>query len=201
MTPGKVYTRGGDKGETFCPALGRVPKTNPRVAAVGALDELNCALGELAVRVAASPIEPARRRTVLRRLKIIQRELFMMGTRTSGSAPARRGPTARDHARVARLEAEIDAMESQMPPCTGFILPGGSASASAAHIARSTCRRAERDNLAALAGEPAAGIVIPYLNRLADWLFVLARWLTHAAGCPDEYWHRPANDKSRGKRS
>jgi cob(I)alamin adenosyltransferase len=196
MKQRRIYTRGGDQGLTFCPALGRVPKTTPRVMACGGVDETNCAIGELAVRVkAAASIDPARRRRAVKRLKAVQRELFTMGTLIAGSAPARRGASAREAARVERLESEIDEMENEMPPCEGFILPGGNPLAAAAHLARSTCRRAERDAVAALHDYPAGMVVIPYLNRLADWLFVMARWLTHAAGFKCEYWHKPSPQK------
>jgi cob(I)alamin adenosyltransferase len=193
---GGVYTCRGDQGKTEQPAVGRVAKSHPRIEATGNLDELNCALGELGARIDASELWPAARREALRRIHRIQRELFELGARLSGSRPLRGGPTARERARVVRLEGEIDAMEGDLPPCRGFILPGGNPLASAAHTARAVCRRAERSVVAAAdADEPLAALMIPYLNRLSDWLFVVARWSTASLEREDEYWHKSAKSQ------
>lgn len=187
-----VYTRGGDSGETYCPALGRVPKTAPRVIANGAVDELNCVLGELIARLERSGLGGPRLRTPLRRLKRRQRELFVVGSLVSGAVASTARTRAQQKANVGRLEREIDAMEKDLAPLQNFILPGGGALAAAGHLARAVCRRAERDCVAALADPAFPREVVPYLNRLADWLFVLARWLAQAAGPGDEYWHQPS---------
>lgn len=191
----RIYTRRGDFGETDLPALGRIAKSHPRLAASGALDELNCAIGEVAVRIEASSFGGRQGRAVLRRVKRVQGELFLLGSLLSGAGRCTRGPTARHRAMVRRLETEIEAMEGELPRCRGFLVPGGDPLASAAHLARAICRRAERDCTAAVGGEPAvrrAGAILPYLNRLSDWLFVLARWLAKSVGGAEEYWRRPA---------
>jgi len=190
-----VYTRGGDAGETYSPALGRVRKDTPRVAANGAVDELNCAIGEIIARVEHSALTRSRTAAILRRLKRRQRELLVAGAIISGAVASTARTRAAQRANVRRLEREIDQMAIDLPPLKGFILPGGDLAASGAHLARAVCRRAERDCVAASDDESFPREVLPHLNRLADWLFVLARWLARAAGGEDESWRRPTRRK------
>lgn len=181
----KIYTRSGDGGSTGLFGGARVPKTHPRVEAYGAVDELNAALG-LAL---AGPIDP----TLAAALRGIQSRLFDLGadlaTPEAGKASAwlRRVPAAWS----AELEAEIDAMERELPPLESFILPGGSPAAAALHLARTICRRAERRAVQARAAEPELNAeAIVWLNRLGDWLFVAARLANARAGVADQPWVR-----------
>ena len=187
----RTYTCRGDGGETDLPAAGRVSKCHLRVAACGALDELNCAVGETVSWVEAFAASKRPHRGVRRWLLRIQRELFVLGSLVSGVRKAPRGHTSRHGAAVRRLESEIDVMTAELPECRGFILPGGGVAASAAHRARAICRRAERDCVAAVKDDPIAEAVLPYLNRLGHWLFVLARRLSKSAGGKEEFWRGP----------
>jgi len=191
--------RGGDNGQTVLPVLGRIAKDHPRLEACGSLDELNCAIGELAARIEVSLVGATRRRVIERQIKRIQGELFHLGSLISAKPSREQGRTTRPDAMVRRLEDEIEAMEADLPVCKGFILPGGNLPASAAHVARAICRRAERCCVAALGSEPPADAVLPYLNRLGNWLFALARYLSKSLGCREEYWQNPT--KSRLSRS
>lgn len=177
----KIYTRTGDLGTTGLFGGGRVPKYHLRVAAYGAVDETNSFLG----LAAAQCPDPELRRQIER----IQAELFEVGADLATPLDAKTGHVVRvEPALVERLEQEIDAWEAELPPLQSFILPGGSAAGATLHIARTVCRRAERA-VAALAGAEA---IQPdaqrYLNRLSDWLFVLARVLNHRQGQAERPW-------------
>jgi len=186
----KIYTGSGDRGRTSLFSGERVPKDHRRIEAYGDLDELNSALGALA---AASAGQPA----VQAELARVQSDLFHLGAwlATTPEAPAAAALEPIDPQRSARLEAAIDRMEEGLPPLKGFILPGGHPSAAWAHLARTVCRRAERRvvGLAADGGPPAAQEqlqrTIVYLNRLSDFLFVLARHLNRLQGVDDVRWH------------
>ena len=182
MTELKIYTKVGDDGRTGLLAGGRVGKDSPRIEAYGTVDELNATIG---VARAAGPDTEADAA-----LARVQRDLFVVG-----AALADPSPTGRFHGAVgpdlpARLEAEIDAMEAALPPLTAFILPGGSAAAAMLHLARTICRRAERHvvHLGTAEGEDVPAGLAVYMNRLSDWLFVLARAVNHRAGVVDEMW-------------
>lgn len=190
----------GDGGQTHLPALGRTAKCHPRLEACGALDELLCAIGEVAARIEASSLEAAPRRALLRHLRRIQGELLQLGGLVSGATDHTRRSRATAPAMVRQLENEIEEMEACLPACQGFVLPGGNLPASAAHIARAICRRAERDCVAALGDDASAPTVLPYLNRLGAWLFALARWLTEQLGNRERYWRGPARLR-RSRRS
>lgn len=167
----RIYTRGGDRGQTSLGNGQRVSKLHPRIEAGGTVDELNCALG-----VAAAAAPPEELRSVLTAL---QQFLFDLGAdlcvplpEADGKdlLPARIGP---EH--VMQLESLIDRFNGRLLPLRSFILPGGSPSAAALHLARAVCRRAERDVLKLMQSEQLNESLLTALNRLSDLLFVLAR--------------------------
>jgi cob(I)alamin adenosyltransferase len=177
----KIYTRTGDTGETALIGGGRVSKANPRVDAYGEVDELNAWIG--VVRSAGLP------RDFDAMLGEIQRELFALGAQladpTGRTASRVEKAALGDHA-VARLEGWIDRLEAELPPLTAFILPGGTATGAGLHVARAVCRRGERRIVAI---EPRVDpAVIRYVNRLSDFLFVLARAANHRLGQPEYPW-------------
>ena len=182
----KIYTRTGDDGTTGLLGAGRVPKHDARVEAYGSVDELNAALG---VARAAD-----RKRWFAELLPRLQASLFQLGGELAAPDPAAIATLARlDDADVVALERAIDGLERDLPPLTKFVLPGGTPLAASLHLARTVCRRAERRVTArAAARAGAAGGVEPrlvrYLNRLADLLFVMARWSNHRAGAPESVW-------------
>ncbi|MDQ2798239.1 MAG: cob(I)yrinic acid a,c-diamide adenosyltransferase [Armatimonadota bacterium] len=179
----KIYTKTGDDGETSLYGGRRVLKNAVRVETYGTVDECNAALG-----AALTQIEDIEARAVVQR---IQAELFEVGADLA--TPLERGNTAgRVQAEAtARLEAEIDRFEADLPPLRHFILPGGSPGGAALHQARAVCRRAERCLVTLEQAEPTSPEVARYLNRLSDHLFVLARWVNHRAGVPETIWERP----------
>lgn len=178
----RIYTRTGDRGDTGLFGGGRVPKSHPRVAAYGTVDELNAALGWVRAQLDDPELEP--------RLATIQADLFALGAHLATPADAR----SREHLpalpdeRVPELEAWIDQAESGLEPLKSFILPGGSAAGAALHLARTICRRAERKTVGLAAAEDVAPEVTVYLNRLSDLLFVWARLVNHRAGAPETPW-------------
>jgi cob(I)alamin adenosyltransferase len=171
----RIYTRGGDAGETSLGDGSRVPKSDSRVAAYGAVDELNSQLG-LALAAAAS----GELRDVLAGL---QNELFDVGADIAVPVGIE-GRLRATQEQVDRLEALCDRFNESLPELRSFVLPGGTELAARLHVARSVCRRAE---LAALAAE-VSGLVPIYLNRLSDLLFILARAANAAAGEPEPLW-------------
>ncbi len=175
----KIYTRTGDDGTTALFAGGRVSKTALRVEAYGTVDELNAALG----------LARAQRPAGDAWLAQIQRQLFVLGADLATPLDAASRHIVRlDPAAVTWLENVIDEATAALPPLLHFILPGGSAAAAHLHLARTTCRRAERLTVALAAREPVSAQVVPYLNRLSDCLFTLARWENVQAGVPDDIW-------------
>jgi cob(I)alamin adenosyltransferase len=185
----KVYTRRGDAGETDLFGGARVAKDHLRVEAYGAVDELNAALG-----VAAAASGSADVRALAEEL---QSRLFDLGAELAAPDPARRakaelpGPRQED---VDALERRIDAFEQELAPLRRFVLPGGAPAAAAFHLARTVCRRAERRAVALARSEAVDPLVVRFLNRLSDLLFVVARLENRRAGCPDVEWDgkRPA---------
>lgn len=184
-----MYTRGGDKGETGLFGGARVPKSHPRVAAYGTIDELNCALG--AAR-ATLPVEPAFR-ALDEGLERLQAECFVVGALLATpldqlgrlGAPFDAGLPA---GATARLEAEIDAWEKELPALKTFILPGGGPAGAALHLARAVSRRAEREVVDLSTREAAPEGVVVYLNRLSTWLFIAARWANQKQGKAETPW-------------
>ena len=182
----KIYTRTGDAGDTGLFGGGRVPKHDLRVDAYGQVDELNAALG------LALALEP---HTFCRDLlEGVQRDLFTVGAELATPdatklAKALKGPPVGPE-QVAALEQAIDGYEAQVPALRQFILPGGAPKGAALHLARTVCRRAERAVVKLQREHQMGGLssVVPYLNRLSDLLFVLARVANHAAGAPEVTW-------------
>jgi cob(I)alamin adenosyltransferase len=175
----KIYTKTGDAGETGLFGGGRVPKDDPRVCAYGDVDETNAAIGF------AASLEPNGFESEA--LQAIQRDLFAIGAElATPDASKRRASLQAD--RVSALEQVIDTYESALPALKNFILPGGTPKAAALHLARTTCRRAERSVVALARDEPINATIIHYLNRLSDLLFMLARGVNQQAGRPDITW-------------
>lgn len=176
----KIYTKTGDEGETGLFGGGRVPKDDPRVRAYGDVDELNAALG-MAAAQAPDGFEAAL-------LQTIQRDLFNIGAELATPDPAKLRSIPIGAAGVGALEEAIDNYEEQLPPLKNFILPGGTPKACAFHVARTVCRRAERAVVLLSRDQQVNPLIIHYLNRLSDLLFVLARAVNAKAGKPDVAW-------------
>ncbi len=178
----KIYTKTGDSGETSLFDNTRVLKSDPRVDAYGEVDELNACLGT--VRAAGVHAE------VASALEQIQKDLFALGARLadpSARIAERVTKAAITEGDIERLELLIDRLESELPPLRRFILPGGSTAGAALHLARTVCRRAERRVVALGTGQDEP-IVVIYLNRLSDLLFVMARAVNHRSGVPETEW-------------
>lgn len=175
----KIYTRGGDAGETSLGDMSRVSKLDPLVRAYGAVDELNSVVGWVVVAV-PSPV-----------LARVQNELFDVGADLSVPYVEGDGKLRVEQAAIDRLEADCDEANAPLSELKSFILPGGSEQASRLHIARAVCRRAERDVLEAAQQRPVNPLAPVYLNRLSDLLFILAR----AANSGDEPLWKPGGDR------
>ncbi len=178
----KIYTKTGDRGETGLFGGPRVRKSDPRVSAYGEVDELNAAIGMVRAGVEDPELEA--------QLGLVQQELFCVGAElaTPHGAKARSAVPPVEERWLSRLEAAIDAWEEELPPLTRFVLPGGTRTAAALHLARCTCRRAERHVVALAAEAEVTPVVLAYLNRLSDFLFVAARVANHRAGRPEVLW-------------
>jgi cob(I)alamin adenosyltransferase len=164
----KIYTRGGDKGQTSLGDGSRVPKTDLRIAAYGTVDELNSLLG-LALE---APDLPAEFRPWLEQ---VQNDLFDVGADLSVPVGDERERLRVRQEQVDRLEALCDQVNERLAPLKSFVLPGGGEAAARLHVARAVCRRAERDAVALAAAADASPVALAYLNRLSDLLFILAR--------------------------
>jgi cob(I)alamin adenosyltransferase len=175
----KIYTRGGDAGETSLGDGSRVSKLDGRIEAFGTVDELNAALG-----VVLAGELPAELRDVLAR---VQNELFDVGADLSVPA-AVEGRLRVDQSLVDRLEHDCDRFNADLPELRSFVLPGGTEAAARLHVGRTICRRAERDVLRAAKEHELGPLVAVYLNRLSDLLFVLARAANALAGQDEPLW-------------
>jgi cob(I)alamin adenosyltransferase len=178
----RIYTKTGDSGETSLFDNTRVSKADARVDACGEVDELNACLG--AARAAGVGDD------VASSLESIQQDLFALGARLADSSARiaeRVTKAAITAAAVERLEQLIDQLETDAPPLRSFILPGGSPGGALLHLARTVCRRAER-RVIALGSAAVDPVLIVYLNRLSDLLFVMARAVNHRAGVPEVEW-------------
>ena len=184
VTLNRIYTRTGDAGTTRLATGASVSKADRRVEAYGGVDETNACVGLARVALSADDALDAM-------LARIQNELFDLGAdlATPARADEAEGSALRIlDSQVARLEAEIDALNAGLPALTSFILPGGSQAAAALHLARTVCRRAEREAVRLVeAGEPVSGPALRYLNRLSDFLFVAARYVNDK-GRADVLW-------------
>jgi cob(I)alamin adenosyltransferase len=175
----RIYTRGGDAGETSLGDGSRVSKLDARIAAFGTVDELNAWLGV----VLADEVDPGIR-SVLER---IQNELFDLGADLSvpGSVDGR---LRVEQSVVDRLEEDCDRFNAELPELRSFILPGGTAVSASLHVARTICRRAERETLVAAQEHELGPLVLVYLNRLSDLLFILARVANARARHDEPLW-------------
>lgn len=178
----RIYTKTGDQGETGLGDGSRVAKDHARVASYGSVDELNSALGVFLAE------QPAFKEADL--VRGIQNDLFDVGADLC--LPETPGETPGQHLRVrpeqtARLEAAIDRLNAGLTPLTSFVLPGGHPAAAWCHLARTVCRRAERDLVTLARAEPINPELIRYVNRLSDLLFVLAR-VANDDGKKDVLW-------------
>lgn len=184
----KIYTKTGDKGSTALFGGSRVPKHHIRIESYGTVDELNAHLGMIRDQIGDEHLK----KTIIR----IQDRLFIIGAMLATdpkrailkSGKQRLDITRIEQADVSLLEQEIDAMNEALPPMTHFVLPGGHPSVSSCHIARCVCRRAERITTALNDNEPVDEIVLQYLNRLSDFLFVVARKLTQDLQVEEIQW-------------
>jgi len=178
----KIYTKTGDSGETALFDGTRVPKSDARVDAYGEVDELNALLGLVRATDPGPELDEM--------LMQIQRDLFALGSRLADprsriAARVEKAALAAEH--VERLEGWIDHLESELPALRRFILAGGSVPGAHLHLSRTVCRRAERRMVGLGAGE-VDPILITYVNRLSDLLFVMARTANHRAGVPEHAW-------------
>jgi len=177
----KIYTKTGDTGETSLFGGTRVGKADPRVHAYGDVDELNAHLGLARATGTDADIDAV--------LVQLQRDLFALGAQLAdpGDKIAPRvAKVALGDEEVLRLEQTIDRFDAELEPLRKFILAGGSVSGAALHVARAVCRRAERHMVALT--PPVDGVLVRYINRLSDLLFVLARAANHRASAPETTW-------------
>ena len=186
-----IYTRTGDRGKTGLFSGERVTKDDRRIEAYGSVDELNSIVGVVAAML------PPDRHELIEILRGIQADLFTVGSWMSVTpdSSAVKQLHALDDGRIGDLEVHIDSLQADLPALTHFILPGGHPTAAWAHVARSVCRRAERHAVHLYGGEQAAaytagvyGIILRYLNRLSDYLFVLARYCNFCEDVQDIEW-------------
>ena len=173
----KIYTKTGDEGTTGLGDGGRIGKTDPRVEAMGDVDELNSVIGVLLCGLIDGELKEA--------LLLIQHDLFDLGGELS--IP---GSSLLPKDSVARLESLIDHYNEDLPPLKEFILPGGSPAAAHCHLARATCRRAERRLVALNSAAEVGQEALQYINRLSDLLFVLARVILKQEGVAEVAWNR-----------
>ena len=179
----KIYTRGGDAGETSLGDGSRVSKLDERIGAYGTVDELNSAIG--VVLAGGSP--PSIREVLLR----VQNELFDLGADLSVPT-GHEGRLRVTQEQVDRLEEECDRFNGDLPELKSFVLPGGGETAARLHVARTLCRRAEREALAAAGAHDLNPLALVYLNRLSDLLFILARAANAAESHEEPLW-RPGS--------
>jgi cob(I)alamin adenosyltransferase len=173
----KIVTRTGDDGTTGLGNGSRLPKTAPRIEAIGAVDELNSSIGMLLTDVLPREIRGC--------LFDVQHDLFDLGGELA--VP---GMTMIGEAHIARIEGAVEHFNARLSPLKEFVLPGGSRPASLAHFARTVCRRAERRVIGLADLEAVSPLIQRYLNRLSDLLFVLARVINGIQGVPDVLWQK-----------
>ena len=179
----KIYTRGGDEGLTSLGSGTRVPKDSLRVHAYGTVDELNSVLGTAVAAGLSDRLAEV--------MPTIQNELFHLGSDlcfTEADKEEFNIPQIEER-HVTALEELIDELTAVVGPLQNFILPGGSLSSAQLHVARTVCRRAERDIITLTREEAIGAYVLPYLNRLSDALFVMARYENHIRDVPEPLWN------------
>jgi cob(I)alamin adenosyltransferase len=186
----KIYTKVGDKGTTLLASGAKVPKDSLRIETYGTVDELNSFLGLLRDALTDAGKEPFA--DITAKLYVIQNEIFDLGGELA--TPLEILNTERQQvvnaASIARLEAEIDALNEPLPPLANFVLPGGHQANSVAHVCRTVCRRAERLIVALARDEKVRDEPRIYLNRLSDWLFVVGRVISARLGLPEVLWQQ-----------
>ncbi|TWU22612.1 cob(I)yrinic acid a,c-diamide adenosyltransferase [Bythopirellula polymerisocia] len=178
----KIYTKTGDDGSTSLYGGIRVSKTDARIEACGAVDELNALLGVVRVNGPSPSIDPI--------LAHLQNQLFDLGAELATPDASAKGTDYLQDSDVAQLEAWIDQLDPALPMLKTFILPGGSSAGAWLHLARSVCRRAERKLVALDQKSPLRRMVLLYVNRLGDLLFVLARTANAESGTADVPWQK-----------
>lgn len=179
-----IMTRTGDDGTTGLVGGVRLGKHSPRIRAMGAVDELNAQLGLARAQVSDVILAD--------RLRQIQNDLFDLGAELATPPPhLQPGMPQIGSPHIQRLEQWLTEWNQQLGPLTEFILPGGTPAAAQLHVARTVCRRAEAECVALHQSEPLGPCVIPYLNRLSDLLFVMARHANRLAGQPETQWQKP----------
>jgi cob(I)alamin adenosyltransferase len=178
----KIYTKTGDEGVTGLGGGQRVPKDAKRVETYGTVDELNSQIG---VALATGLCD-----RLTTELRLIQNELFDLGAdlATPATSQARHPVPTVEPRHIEKLEGLIDEFNELVGPLNNFLLPGGSPGAAQLHVARTVCRRAEREATALARAEKIGPTVLPYLNRLSDVLFVMARYENHEAGVSEPLW-------------
>jgi cob(I)alamin adenosyltransferase len=181
----RIYTKGGDAGETALVGGQRVPKDALRIECYGTVDELNSFIGLVGI----SCSEESRLQKLGEILRRVQHELFNLGSilATLPEDVHPKQPRVTDK-EVEQLEREIDAMNEGLPVLRSFILPGGSRVNAELHVTRTICRRAERLVVGLARQEQVPAEAIRYLNRLSDALFVWSRWASHVMGVPEVLW-------------
>ena len=176
----KIYTKTGDTGQTALFGGRRVAKSELRIDAYGTVDELNSQLGLLRDHLSDTTLRDT--------VQAIQNTLFSLGSHLASDPEKDLPVPPLEATHVTQLEQWIDGWEAELPALTNFILPGGHVAVSTCHVARCVCRRAERLTVALAAAEPVENIVLQYLNRLSDCLFVLARFIGHKNGAEEVVW-------------
>jgi len=187
----KIYTRTGDDGSTGLLGNVRVRKDILRLEACGTIDELNASLGVLLSHLKPTTAEAQPW------LDAIQSDLFILGTLLATPPGDTKARAHLPGNRITALEQLIDTMEERLVPLTHFILPQGSPAAACAHLSRAICRRAERRVVTLIGQERVDKDILSYLNRLSDFLFVLARWIGLQEGSPETAWHYDADKGAR----
>lgn len=170
-----ITTRTGDQGSTSLGDGTRVEKDHPRIELLGTLDELNCVIGLLRTESLPAPMDL--------QLSRIQNDLFHLGAEVAVPQHTRLSPE-----RIGELEKQVAEYNGQLPPLKEFLLPGGGRSAALCHLVRTVARRAERQMVTLQHTELLNAAALPYLNRLSDLLFVMARSLNRETGHPDVLW-------------
>jgi cob(I)alamin adenosyltransferase len=182
----KIYTKTGDDGTTGLLGGSRVRKCDARIDCYGTIDELNAAIGVALVAIsAAAPLAD-----VVDSFQQVQSDLFNLGSHlaTPDESPYKANLPPLDETMITRLEMQIDAAETELPGLRNFILPGGSEASARLHLARTICRRAERLLVDFSLDRPVPQLMLTYLNRLSDWLFVQARLCNHRLDVADIPW-------------
>ena len=189
LTIGRVYTRGGDEGETGLAGGQRVAKDGPRIEAYGTVDELNAFVGAARATAEALVDRDGRAWTLVPVLLRIQHELFNLGSilATLPEDVHERQARITDED-VTRLETEMDRINRDMAPLRSFVLPGSGRLNADLHLCRVVCRRAERAVVASARIDNVPAEAIRYLNRLSDAFFVWSRWASHITGDPETLW-------------